>query len=54
MESLGGTVGLLTALRGATRNPTFAIPEFCMARTSIGIERFCDATAPGDGEIKKT
>src|SRR5437773_6533149 len=54
MESLGGTVGFVTALAGATRNPIFAMPEFCMARTSIGIERFCDATAPGVGEIKMT
>ena len=54
MESLGGTVGFVTALAGATRNPIFAMSEFCMARTSIGIERFCDATAPGVGEIKMT
>src|SRR5947199_4123690 len=54
MESLGGTVGFVTALAGATRNPIFEMPEFWIARTSIGIERFCDATAPGDGEIKTT
>src|SRR6266581_2103249 len=54
MESLGGTVGFVTALAGATRNPIFEMPEFWIARTSIGIERFCDATAPGVGEIKMT
>src|SRR2546428_3642111 len=52
MESLGGTVRLVTALAGATRNPIFAIPEFWVAWTSMGMERFCDATAPAVGEIK--
>src|SRR6266851_4442872 len=54
MESLGGTVGLVTAAAGATRNPIFAIPEFWMAWTWMGMERPCDATAPGVGEISVT
>src|SRR2546423_9216845 len=54
MESFGGTVGLLTAEAGATRKPIFAIPEFCVANTSTGIERPWDATAPGLGEMSVT
>src|SRR6266576_7065091 len=53
-ESFGGVVGLLTADRGFTRNPTFAMPEFWIARTSTGMDRFCDATAPAVGDISVT
>ncbi len=31
-----------------------AIPEFWIARTSTGMERFCDATAPAVGDISVT
>src|SRR5467141_2137162 len=54
IESFGGVVGLATAPGGFTRNPTFAMPEFWIARTSMGMDRFCDATAPAVGDIRVT
>src|ERR1041384_2868515 len=54
IESLGGVVGFATAPGGFTRNPTFAMPEFWIARTSTGRDPFCHATATAVGEISVT
>src|SRR6266498_711200 len=37
IESVGGTVGFVTLVRGAIRYPTFAMPPFWTAMTSTGM-----------------